>query len=291
MLRAREPTGGNVEVLGHACGSKPARSQTGYLAELFRFPAGRPQSEVLVCTSASRARPGRARARAPALLVALAQAADRRVEAMSRACQQRLGIAQALIGDPRLVLLDEPTSALESCPAGAPSRAARHPPQRGVAVLLTRHLLSEVRARLRPRRDRRPRPPRSPRARRPTSSCPAAVEIETGRPAPLPEAVARTSPTSSPGSRRGERIYGARVVAGSLETHTSARGAQGAMSRIAEDDPRGRGAVGEVLLDLRIVAGYALRERRCGAGLRGRRGLTSRFSRSTRMAQAKPSTR
>jgi len=58
--------------------------------------------------------------------------------------QQRLGIAQALIGSPKLLLLDEPTSALD--PAGR--RTVRELLEtlraRGVAVLLNSHLLSEV---------------------------------------------------------------------------------------------------------------------------------------------------
>ena len=58
--------------------------------------------------------------------------------------QQRLGIAQALIGTPRLLLLDEPTSALD--PAGRRTVRAllEELRGRGVAVLLNSHLLSEV---------------------------------------------------------------------------------------------------------------------------------------------------
>ena len=63
---------------------------------------------------------------------------------MSKGMQQRLGIAQAMIGSPRLLLLDEPTSALD--PAGR--RTVRELLEtlraRGVAVLLNSHLLSEV---------------------------------------------------------------------------------------------------------------------------------------------------
>jgi ABC-2 type transport system ATP-binding protein len=58
--------------------------------------------------------------------------------------QQRLGIAQALVGEPRLLLLDEPTSALD--PAGR--RIVRELLEglrdRGVSVLLNSHLLSEI---------------------------------------------------------------------------------------------------------------------------------------------------
>jgi ABC-2 type transport system ATP-binding protein len=63
---------------------------------------------------------------------------------MSKGMQQRLGIAQALIGEPRLLLLDEPTSALD--PGGR--RIVRSLldglRERGIAVLLNSHLLSEV---------------------------------------------------------------------------------------------------------------------------------------------------
>jgi ABC-2 type transport system ATP-binding protein len=63
---------------------------------------------------------------------------------MSKGMQQRLGLAQAMVGEPRLLLLDEPTSALD--PAGR--RTVRELLERlraqGVAVLLNSHLLSEV---------------------------------------------------------------------------------------------------------------------------------------------------
>ena len=63
---------------------------------------------------------------------------------MSKGMQQRLGIAQAMIGSPRLLLLDEPTSALD--PAGRRTVRAllEELRARGVAVLLNSHLLSEV---------------------------------------------------------------------------------------------------------------------------------------------------
>ncbi len=66
------------------------------------------------------------------------------METMSKGMQQRLGIAQALVGSPTLLLLDEPTSALD--PAGR--RTVRdllgELRRRGVGVLLNTHLLSEV---------------------------------------------------------------------------------------------------------------------------------------------------
>ena len=77
-------------------------------------------------------------------LVGLADAGGRRIGTMSKGMQQRLGLAQALIGSPRMLLLDEPTSALD--PAGRRTVRAllEELRGRGVSVLLNSHLLSEV---------------------------------------------------------------------------------------------------------------------------------------------------
>ncbi len=139
------PTSGAVRVAGHAAGSKAARGLQGYLAELFRFPGWATADEVMVLHQKLTGSAKGVAERADLLdLVGLADARERRVEAMSKGMQQRLGIAQALIGQPRLLLLDEPTSALD--PAGR--RTVRdlllEVQRRGVAVLLNTHLLSEV---------------------------------------------------------------------------------------------------------------------------------------------------
>jgi ABC-2 type transport system ATP-binding protein len=57
---------------------------------------------------------------------------------------QRLGIAQALIGEPRLLLLDEPTSALDPVGRRTVRLLLEELKSRGVSVLLNSHLLSEV---------------------------------------------------------------------------------------------------------------------------------------------------
>ena len=77
-------------------------------------------------------------------LVGLGDAAGKRVEAMSKGMQQRLGIAQALVGSPRLLLLDEPTSALDPVGRRIVRDLLEELRGRGVAVLLNSHLLSEV---------------------------------------------------------------------------------------------------------------------------------------------------
>ncbi|MDX6680023.1 MAG: type transport system ATP-binding protein [Solirubrobacteraceae bacterium] len=213
------PTAGRVEVLGHACGSPAARAGTGYLAELFRFPGWATADEVLVLHQRLARSPGGAAERARLLdLVELRAAAGRRVEAMSKGMQQRLGIAQALIGEPALVLLDEPTSALD--PAGR--RTVRGLLEelrgRGVAVLLNSHLLSEVELVC----DRVVIVDRGRTVAEGTPAeltVPGGVEIETASGARrYPQAGREDIPELVAGLvADGERIYGARVVAGSLE--------------------------------------------------------------------------
>jgi ABC-2 type transport system ATP-binding protein len=58
--------------------------------------------------------------------------------------QQRLGIAQAMVGSPRLLLLDEPTSALDPVGRRTVRSLLEELRRRGLAVLLNSHLLSEV---------------------------------------------------------------------------------------------------------------------------------------------------
>jgi len=63
---------------------------------------------------------------------------------MSKGMQQRLGIAQALVGEPRLLLLDEPTSALDPVGRRTVRLLLEDLRDRGVSVLLNSHLLSEI---------------------------------------------------------------------------------------------------------------------------------------------------
>ncbi|HEX4669458.1 MAG TPA: ABC transporter ATP-binding protein [Solirubrobacterales bacterium] len=136
---------GSVEVLGRSAGSLPARAALGYLAELFRFPGWCSADELLQLHQRLAGSAGGAAERAELLgLVELSDAAGKRVEAMSKGMQQRLGIAQALVGAPRLLLLDEPTSALDPVGRRIVRGLLEELRRRGVSVLLNSHLLSEV---------------------------------------------------------------------------------------------------------------------------------------------------
>ena len=117
------PTRGQAEVCGAKAGSRASLRQLGYLAELFRFPGWYSADELI------------------ALHQRLSGSA---VEAMSKGMQQRLGIAQALVGAPPLLLLDEPTSALDPAGRRTVRLLLEELRSRGTSVLLNSHLLSEI---------------------------------------------------------------------------------------------------------------------------------------------------
>jgi ABC-2 type transport system ATP-binding protein len=136
---------GEALVCGARAGSAEARAAMGYLAELFRFPGWATADELLTLHQRLAGSRGGAAERGELLeLVGLVEARRRRVEQMSKGMQQRLGIAQALVGTPRFLFLDEPTSALDPGGRRTVRRLLEELRGRGIAVLLNSHLLSEV---------------------------------------------------------------------------------------------------------------------------------------------------
>jgi ABC-2 type transport system ATP-binding protein len=139
------PTAGEATIAGAPAGSPEAHRRLGYLAELFRFPDWLSADELLAMHQRLAQSTGGAPERERLLTeVGLTEATNRRVGTMSKGMQQRLGIAQAMVGEPRLLLLDEPTSALDPAGRRTVRRLLEALRQRGVAVLLNSHLLSEV---------------------------------------------------------------------------------------------------------------------------------------------------
>jgi ABC-2 type transport system ATP-binding protein len=139
------PSSGEARVCGAPAGSREAGRAMGYLAELFRFPDWSSADEVLLLHQRLAGSDGGAAERARLLdAVGLGGEAKRRVGTMSKGMQQRLGLAQAMIGEPRLLLLDEPTSALDPAGRRLVRGLLEDLRDRGVAVLLNSHLLSEV---------------------------------------------------------------------------------------------------------------------------------------------------
>ena len=147
LLGLARPTSGSGRVLGRALGDRSARAEIGYLPELFRYQPWLHAREVLALHAelARIAGPARKGAVDEALaLVGLADRADDPVSGFSKGMQQRLGLGVALLGSPALILLDEPTSALDPVGRSDVRAIVRLARDRGAAVILNSHLLTEV---------------------------------------------------------------------------------------------------------------------------------------------------
>jgi ABC-2 type transport system ATP-binding protein len=150
LLGLTEPTGGTAEVLGLDPARNPLRVKrhVGYLPDNVGFYGGMTGRENLRYTAKLNGIDGRAATtRIDELLrvVGLPDAGDRNVETYSRGMRQRLGLADALVKSPSVVILDEPTTSID--PVGVVEvlelvRSLAH--EQGVAVLLSSHLLHQV---------------------------------------------------------------------------------------------------------------------------------------------------
>src|SRR5207244_3685541 len=138
---------GSGKVLGAPLGDLATRRKIGYLPELFRYQPWLKAREVLTLHGElmGLARSRRGPAADEALqLVGLADRAGDIVGRFSKGMQQRLGLGTALLGEPALVVLDEPTSALDPVGRVDVRAIVRTAADRGAAVFLNSHLLSEV---------------------------------------------------------------------------------------------------------------------------------------------------
>ncbi|MEA2664958.1 MAG: type transport system ATP-binding protein, partial [Candidatus Eremiobacteraeota bacterium] len=111
LLGLVRPSAGEAELLGRPVGDRRTRRGVGYLPELFRYPDWLAAREVLAFHARLIGLAGAPRAIETVLdEVGLRARAGDRVGTYSKGMQQRLGLAVALLGDPALVFLDEPTS-------------------------------------------------------------------------------------------------------------------------------------------------------------------------------------
>lgn len=141
------PTSGWAQVAGFPPGSRHATSVTGYLPELFRFPGWMTGRELLLFHGQlldMRAADARDRATEVLDLVGLAAAADRKISGYSKGMQQRVGLAQAVLGRPRILFLDEPTSALDPIGRAHVREVLLGLADEGTTIFLNSHLLTDV---------------------------------------------------------------------------------------------------------------------------------------------------
>jgi ABC-2 type transport system ATP-binding protein len=147
MTTVIRPTHALGTILGRPLGHREKKGRMGYLPENHRFPGYLTGSRVLDYYAAlSRVYAKARRARAAQLLdrVGMTGWADTRVDRYSKGMLQRLGIAQALMNDPELVILDEPTDGLDPVGRRDVRNLLLELKREGKTIFLNSHLLSEL---------------------------------------------------------------------------------------------------------------------------------------------------
>jgi ABC-2 type transport system ATP-binding protein len=149
LLGLVEPTAGSIEVLGLDPSRHPltVKRRVGYLPDAVGFYDGMTGWENLSFTAQLNRLDNGGRIDELLDEVGLAEARDQKAGTYSRGMKQRLGIADALLKDPDILILDEPTTAID--PEGVAeilTMIRRLADERGVTVLLSSHLLHQVQA-------------------------------------------------------------------------------------------------------------------------------------------------
>ena len=138
---------GDARVLGARAGSTAVRQRIGYLPEAHRLPGYLTGRQVLLLYGMYSGRERRwLQQRVPRWLerVGMAKSADRKVREYSKGMQQRIGLAQALVHEPELIFLDEPTDGVDPIGRAEIRRIVSELRDQGRTVFINSHLLMEV---------------------------------------------------------------------------------------------------------------------------------------------------
>src|SRR5205809_7828947 len=141
------PTKGHIEIFGHSPRHVATKSRIGYLPEesyLYRYLDSEETLDFF--GNLFDLPPAERKQRSEQLLemVGLSQARRRQVGEFSKGMQRRIGLAQALINDPDLVILDEPTAGMDPIGCREVKDLILALARRGKTVILSSHLLSDV---------------------------------------------------------------------------------------------------------------------------------------------------
>ncbi|MBI4623353.1 MAG: ABC transporter ATP-binding protein [Verrucomicrobia bacterium] len=147
ILGLLQPTAGTCRIFGVSSARVEARRDVGYLPEapdFYRHLTGR--ELVRFCARLCGLGGGTLAARCADVLalVGMSEAADRRVGTYSKGMLQRLGLAQALVHDPALLILDEPTAGVDPLGAAAMAGLFLKLKAQGKTVVITSHLLAQM---------------------------------------------------------------------------------------------------------------------------------------------------
>ena len=149
LLGLVRPSGGTFEILGAPAHGPGARARLGFLPEQPYFPAQLTVIEALqLYGRLSGMSKSEVKAAVPGLLdkVGLEGREGSLLSRFSRGMLQRLGLAQAMLGDPEVIVLDEPASGLDPVGQRDVRNLMLELRSGGTAVLLSSHQLSEVEA-------------------------------------------------------------------------------------------------------------------------------------------------
>ncbi len=147
LLGLLHPTAGTVSVLGRPPSDILTKHRIGYLPEtthLHRFLTPRETLRYAGALFGLDRRTCRDRGEALLEMTDLVDAANRPIDGFSKGMARRVGIAQALINAPDLLILDEPTSGLDPVACREVKNLVRALADSGVTVLMTSHLLADV---------------------------------------------------------------------------------------------------------------------------------------------------
>ncbi len=147
LLGIAFPSGGSATILGRPPGDVRAKARIGYLPENHRYPAHLTGAQILHHfgrLSAIR-EPDRSQ-RVAALLrrVRMEEWSTTRSIKYSKGMMQRLGMAQAVLNEPELLILDEPTDGVDPIGRHELRDLVLEQKKRGATIFLNSHLLSEV---------------------------------------------------------------------------------------------------------------------------------------------------
>jgi len=141
------PTRGRTEIFGRNSSRVESRTMVGFLPEnpyFYRFLTGEETLRFYGKLCGLHGKRLQQRAADLLELVGLTSAGQRRLNGYSKGMLQRIGLAQALIHDPRLVILDEPTAGVDPAGSREICDLILDLKKRGVTVLLSSHLLGQV---------------------------------------------------------------------------------------------------------------------------------------------------
>ena len=147
LLSIVRPSSGEARLLERPVSDPKARERVGYLPEDHRFPEYHTGESALDYFGALSGVPGdERRRRIPGLLerMELTDAASRKIRTYSKGMKQRLGLAQAILHDPDVIFLDEPTDGVDPVGRKQVRELLLELKSRGRTIFLNSHLLSEV---------------------------------------------------------------------------------------------------------------------------------------------------